>query len=373
MSLFTGATGPDPSRETPPRPGDRRSQAGWGFLTVAFAIVLILGLSPAPYVIEKPGPVFNTLGSSSHDGKRTALISIPDKTTYPTAGTLDLLTVSALGNPSSLPSWVEVLAAWFQPQQAVIPVDVAYPPSQSVEQQQKVDAAEMTNSQQDAIAAALNHLHYDFPQSVEVKQVAKGVPATGKLQTGDRIVSVDTVPVNGIQSLRDAIAKHGTATPADIGVVRDGTALTLQITPVSDGGAVVLGIGVGMDYSFPFTVKIQLDDVGGPSAGMMFALGIMDKLTPGELNGGRNVAGTGTIDSEGNVGAIGGIRQKMWAAHDANARYFLAPAQNCGEVTGHIPQGLRVFAVKKLDDSLKILSAIRSGSSLSTLPRCPTD
>jgi len=127
-----------------------------------------------------------------------------------------------------------------------------------------------------------------------------------------------------------------------------------------------------MKYDFPFEVSIQLDNVGGPSAGQMFALGIMDKLTPDSLNGGKRVAGTGTIDNVGNVGAIGGIRQKMYGARSAGATIFLAPASNCDEVTGHIPAGLQVFAVKTLSDSVKVLDAVRAGSSTADLPTCPT-
>ncbi|MBN9170726.1 MAG: ATP-dependent serine peptidase containing a PDZ domain protein, partial [Microbacterium sp.] len=120
----------------------------------------------------------------------------------------------------------------------------------------------------------------------------------------------------------------------------------------------------------PIDVTIQLNNVGGPSAGMMFALGIMDTLTPGQLNGGKSIAGTGTITADGTVGPIGGIRQKLYGAKEAGASYFLAPDSNCDEVVGHVPSGLRVFAVKKLDDSLAVLDALRSGGDLDALPTC---
>jgi PDZ domain-containing protein len=106
---------------------------------------------------------------------------------------------------------------------------------------------------------------------------------------------------------------------------------------------------------------------------MMFALGIIDTLTPGELNGGRNVAGTGTISADGTVGPIGGIQQKLWGAVGAGADYFLAPASNCDEVVGHVPPGLRVFSVETLDDSLAVLSAIRDKGDLDALPTCTAD
>ena len=127
---------------------------------------------------------------------------------------------------------------------------------------------------------------------------------------------------------------------------------------------------MSVTYDFPFEVQIQLDKVGGPSAGMMFALGIIDKLTPGQLQGGENVAGTGTIDQSGAVGPIGGIQQKLHGALESGATWFLAPADNCDEVTGNIPDGLTVFSVSTLDQALTALEGIKTGDT-SDLPTCP--
>ncbi|WP_223695202.1 YlbL family protein [Leifsonia poae] len=377
MSLFSDddprpPMGLEPQRIAPPR----RVIVGWSLIAVAFVVVLVLALVPAPFVIEQPGPVFNTLGNDQPVGSKSSgdakpLITIPGKTTYPTAGSLDLLTVSVVGDPDQRPNWLEIALAWFQPSKAVLPVDVVFPPGTTTEQSNAENAALMVDSQQDAVAAALNKLGYEFPEAVAVKQIVKGTGAAAVLKVGDEITSVNGMPVPGISTLRSLVEKNGTDKAAEIGIVRGGAASTVSLTPVKAAGQTVLGIGAGMDYTFPFDVKIQLDNVGGPSAGQMFALGIMDKLTPGELNGGKRVAGTGTIDNEGNVGAIGGIRQKMFGAQAAGAKYFLAPASNCNEVTGHIPGGLKVFAVKTLDDSLKVLQAVSSGSSTSGLPVCP--
>ena len=133
----------------------------------------------------------------------------------------------------------------------------------------------------------------------------------------------------------------------------------------------MLGVGVRMHYEFPIDVELQLDDVGGPSAGMMFALGIVDKLTPGAMTGGEIVAGTGTIDSVGSVGAIGGIRQKLWGARDAGADWFLAPESNCDEVTGHVPDEVTVFAVQTLDEARTIVEDLADGELTGTYPSCP--
>ena len=361
--------------DIPPVPRSRR--IGSWLVVASLVLLLVMAFTPAPYVIEAPGPVFNTLGLNHAVGQTPAnadekepLIVIKGHRTYPTKGSLDLLTVSELGNPQQKPNWFEVISAWFSSSQAVIPMDVAFPAGQNVTEQNAENAQLMTDSQQDAIAAALNQLGYDFTQHVVVEQLTDG-PAKGILKIGDEILTVNGSDVKGVQSLRDLLKKNGADVPATIGIERDGEKTSVHITPTTTAGSVVIGIGAGMKYDFPFTVKIQLSDVGGPSAGQMFALGIMDKLTPGSLNGGTHVAGTGTIDSEGNVGAIGGIRQKMYGARAAGATVFLAPKANCDEVTGHIPSGLHVYAVKTLDDSLKVLDAVRTGSSTADLPTCP--
>lgn len=117
-------------------------------------------------------------------------------------------------------------------------------------------------------------------------------------------------------------------------------------------------------------VKMHIDDIGGPSAGMMYALGILNKLTGVDLAGGKTIAGTGTIDNNGKVGAIGGIRLKMISAKRDGARWFLAPNSNCDEVVGNIPQGLNVVSIKTLDDAYKALEKIKAGKSIKSFKTC---
>jgi PDZ domain-containing protein len=348
----------------------RRRTTGWTVLVVALVLGLIMSFLPTPYVIEQPGPVYDTLGSQTVDGEDTPLISIDGETTYPTDGTLDMLTVSVVGSPEQTPSWAEVVQAYFDRSRAVVPLEAVYPADVTTEERDEENAALMVDSQQEAIAAALSSLGYDFESSVGVASVPQGSPAEGELEAGDVVTSVNGEAVDSIDELRAAVAQNGTDKPAVVDVTRDGTTVEASITPITSGDTSVLGIGVQADFEFPFDVTIQLDDVGGPSAGMMFALGIIDKLSEGELNGGENVAGTGTITAGGTVGPIGGIRQKLYGARDAGADWFLAPASNCDEVAGHVPNGIRVFAVATLDDALAALEAISSGDGLDALPTC---
>lgn len=367
VALFSeGQTGSDAPRSR----RDRRVRTGWIFLGVAIVIGLLLGMAPAPYVIEQPGPVFNTLGTAEHEGEERPLIEIPDETTYPTEGELNLLTVSVVGNRETRPGWFEVLSAWANPQKAVLPLDAVFPPNVSTEDREQANQAAMVNSQQDAIAAALVELDYDFPRRIIVKSLTPESASTGQIGVDDEILAVNGTEVHAVSDLRTAIAENGTESPASVTVSRDGETFEAQIVPGTVGDVAVLGVNVAMEYELPIDVQIQLDNVGGPSAGMMFALGIIDKLTPGALTAGEDWAGTGTIDSAGNVGPIGGIQQKMFGAQGEGAEWFLAPQANCGEVVGHVPDGLNVFAVETLDQALTAIETVSSGGDTSELPSC---
>ena len=379
MALFDDDRSPLPEHDgpgEPPRSGGAgrplRERIGWWAALTATVIGLVFALFPTPYVIERPGPVYDTLGTAEHEGEEIPLIEIPDETTYPTEGELNLLTVSVVGRPGATPTWFEVFGASFDRTQSVVPVEAIFPPGVSDEDRDAQNTAAMVDSQQDAIAAALVELGYEFPREVTVSGVLEGGAADGVLEDDDVIEAVNGTAVFSIDELRGAVQENGTESPAELSVLRDGAETTLEVTPTDNGGTAVLGIGVRMVYEFPIDVELQLDDVGGPSAGMMFALGIVDKLTPGAMTGGDIVAGTGTIDSAGAVGPIGGIRQKLWGAKDAGATVFLAPESNCDEVTGHVPDGLDVFAVTDLDQAREIVEAVGEGADSGDFATCPT-
>jgi PDZ domain-containing protein len=141
-------------------------------------------------------------------------------------------------------------------------------------------------------------------------------------------------------------------------------------TSAGPAGEALIGVELDPSYRFPFSIRIGIDNVGGPSAGTMFALGIIDTLTPGSLTGGQRIAGTGTISAAGGVGAIGGIRHKMVGARRAGARWFLAPAANCAEVVGHVPAGLRVVRVRTLSEALDAVQRIAAHRETGSLPAC---
>jgi len=351
----------------------RGAVAGIWSLVVALVVLLVLSFLPTAYVIQQPGPVYDTLGTARAGGEEVPLISVEGAQTYPTAGALDLLTVQVRGNRENPPSWFELAVAWFDRTRAVVPIDEVFPAGQTTEQRNEESSAMMIDSQQEATAAALSELGYDVGAQLTVHSLTDDSAAAGAVEPGDVIVAVDGTGVADAGEVRGLVAEAA-GEPVTLTVERDGDRTDLTVTPrqveVDGETAWLLGVTLMQAYDFPIDVTIQLDNVGGPSAGMMFALGIIDVLTPGELNGGADVAGTGTITGDGEVGPIGGIRQKMWGAQDAGAEIFLAPTANCGEVVGHVPDGLEVFAVETLDDALEVLDTVRTEGDLTALPTC---
>ena len=326
--------------------------------------IAITVLVPVPYVILGAGPTLNTLGK---DSKGQPLITITGHPTYPAAGHLNMVTVSYEGGPGSNLNIFQALRAWLDPSQAVVPESELFPPGQTAQQTQAQDTAQMASSQQVATAAALTQLHIKYETQVVVLSTVAGYPASKALKAGDVIQAVDGKPVTGQTSLSSLITAHPAGSTLQLTVVRGGKTLTVPVVSKSSGGTPVIGVQVQEQYKFPFTVKISVGDIGGPSAGMMFALGIVDKLTPNNLTGGKFIAGTGEITASGQVQPIGGIQQKMVGARDAGATVFLAPAANCADTRGAVPAGLRVVKVATLSQAVSDLEAIKAGKSV---PSC---
>jgi Lon-like protease len=350
----------------------RSRRVGWLMLAVTAVITVGLAALPAPYVIDNPGPTYDTLGTVETSEGELSLINISGAPVFEGSGELRLTTVTRSGNPESLPGWFDVVSGWLDPTRTVIPVDVAYPPGITVEQNREVARVEMQNSQQESVAAALAYSGIAYTSMLVVTEAIEGGPSEGVLLTDDVIVSAGGLPVNDVSQLREFIAQSGTLRPLSLRVERGGRLETVEVVPRMSEGAnpvPVIGILVTGRYEFPIDVEIALENVGGPSAGLIFALGVVEKLSTTDITAGHVVAGTGTITADGEVGSIGGIRHKMYGALNDGATVFLAPAGNCNDVRGYIPEGLTVIPVLTLADAVESLSLLSEG--LPT-PVCPS-
>ena len=260
---------------------------------VAIAVSVLV---PVPYVILGPGPTLNTLGK---DSSGQPLITISGHASYPTTGHLNLVTVSYQGCAGNRFNIFTALVAWLNPHQAVVPEGEICPAGQTQKQTQEQDTQEMTSSQSTATAAALTQLHIPYSTEVVVVQPQKGFPAYGVLKAGDVITKVDGQPVTSQGGLTRLIYAHPAGSTLTLTVIRDGQSRQVEVGTRQSGGHPVMGVQITEQYKFPFEVKISVGDIGGPSAGMMFSLGIIDKLTKLNLTAGRFIAGTGEITASG--------------------------------------------------------------------------
>ncbi|MEV7287350.1 PDZ domain-containing protein [Streptomyces sp. NPDC093252] len=338
-------------------------------------------LIKVPYSEMSPGPTVNTLGD--HDGE--PVLQISGRETYPTDGHLNMTTVRVTSADYRM-NLVEAVYGWLAHDNKVVPHDTLYPDGQTEEQSTQENAEEFSQSQESAKVVALEELDIPVQSWVIVSTVVKDSPAEGVLHAGDVIKAVDGTEVKAPADVAELVTEH---TPGEdvvftiVPAAEQAAAekenrqpekteeITLTTAASDDTGEkrAIVGISAGTDHTFPFSIDIKLADVGGPSAGLMFALGIYDKLTPGSLTGGSFVAGTGTIDDEGKVGPIGGIEMKTVGARDKGAEYFLTPADNCEAAAKDTPDGLTLIKVATMDDALGALKDIRDGDT-ADLPTC---
>src|SRR6185369_12801632 len=332
---------------------NRRATTLTAGIALLIALVVLAWNAPVKYITIEPGPTFDTLGQA----KGKALITVSGAPATKSDGQLRMVTIGELQGMSTF----DVIKSWLNKDDATVPREVLIPEGQTQQQSDQQSADDFKSSQASAVTVALRHQGY--PVQVKVGKVVDGMPAAGKFQVGDIITSINGQKLLSSQDAINTIRAKPAGTSFKVDFIRNGQAQQTEVTSAAgkDGAPTQVGLELSQEQPSPIKVTFDLDNVGGPSAGLMFTLGIIDKLDPADLTGGKIIAGTGTMDDDGNVGSIGGIPQKLVAAYDAGARVFLTPADNCTEALGHPVKGLELVKVSTIDDALKALQQIRDG------------
>jgi PDZ domain-containing protein len=333
-------------------------------LLVAFVPILAFGLLLAavtvPYVALGPGPTFDTLGEV--DGKE--VVDIEGTEVHPTTGQLNMTTVSQRDNLTL----GQALTLWMSGREQLVPRELVYPPDKSKDEIDEANTTEFKRSEDSAEYAALAYLKY--PEAVTVETVNEDGAAKGKLAEGDAIDAVNGVRLNDLDHFQAVMEKTKPGDEVVIDFRRKNAppgVATIKLGSNPERPHGFLGIGVIEAPWAPFTIDFNLANIGGPSAGLVFSLAVIDKLTTGELSGSKFIAGTGTINAEGKVGSIGGISHKIVAAHEAGATVFLVPANNCDEAKSVRGNGMQLI---KIDDLGQAVDALNSLSAGGDAPRC---
>ncbi|MGK5113140.1 YlbL family protein [Geodermatophilus sp. CPCC 205506] len=327
-------------------------------LSVGVVLLVVFGVLgaavPVPYVAQVPGPTFDTLGEI--DGE--PVIGVEGRERNDVDGQLTLTTVGVSRAGLSL---VEAVQGWFDDEVSVVPEESVYPSDRTEEETREANRQAFLTSEEAAEAAALSTL--DYPVKVVVRGLADDSPSEGRLEEGDAIESVDGRATPDAATLDAVLASIPGGSSVPVAYTRLGEPGTTTITTraADQRAGSLLGVLIREQPSAPFDVDIRVEDVGGPSAGLMLALGILDLVGDTDLTGGAAVAGTGTIDAAGDVGPIGGVQLKMVAAREIGAELFLVPAGNCADALAAPQPGLPVARVATLDDALQALEDLRAG------------
>ena len=329
------------------------------------ALVCVTLLLPVPYVVLSPSAAFNTLGE--FDGRE--MITFPKNVkTYKTTGELDFTTV-LVTQPGARVSLAEAMAGYFSDGSEVVRRRSIYPEGESAADSRAASRLLFKTAQDAAKVAALQALGRRVSTVPAVYNVEKGFPAYGKLRVGDLIRAADGRKNLTVSQFVQLVRAKKAGQTVTLQYERDGKTATVKVATRRDPKPphrARIGITPVEMYEPDKTMKIDFHTgsrIGGSSAGMMFALAIYDRLTPGALTNGRHIAGTGTIEVDGSVGPIGGIRQKTIGAASGGATVFLVPARNCADAmldadaSGRV-HGMQVVKVAKLANAITALEAL---------------
>lgn len=369
------------SEVTTPEPewaydGTGRERTPWWMrLGAGLLVAIVLGVSlaavwPVSYAILEPGPITNVLGTvDGGEHKGDPVLKPSGDTYYPAQGALFFTTVREIGTPTAKPSALEVFKGWLDSTLAVVPMGELYPEGVPQQQVDDENVALMDSSQQVATAVAERAAGFPVTPRIVIQAFPENAPNKDVLKVGDEFVKIGDTSVSTLAELTAAIRSHPAGQPLSAVVARGGARVPVTLKTAAKDGRTTVGVLLGLTYDFRVKVAVNVGNVSGPSAGLMLSLGIYDVLTPKDLTGDNQIAGTGTMSDDGTVGPIGGIAQKLVGARIGGARYFLAPKDNCDEVVGHIPDGLTVFAVSTFDEAKNAVEAIANKSTQS-LPTC---
>jgi PDZ domain-containing protein len=274
----------------------------------------------------------------------------------------------------------QMMGRWLASDDTVVPLETVIPANSNAEEVARQNAAAFASSESNATVAAMNHL--GRPLETMVYDVSEGAPADGTVKINDVITSVDGTDVTVPGDVSDAIGDKSPGDEVTLGIDRGGKTETETVTlgempdelagdeeaeaATGGNGKAFLGVTMVAQPADGIRVEYNLKDIGGPSAGLMFSLAVVDKLSPGELSGGEFVAGTGTIASDGTVGPIGGITHKISAAKNAGASVFLVPAGNCSEASSADSGDMTLLEVDTLDGAVDALTAHNRGEDVET-------
>ena len=330
------------------------------------ALLLLSAFMPLPYVIYRPGLTVNVLGEE----KGREIVQVDGAQSYYDGGQLRMTTVTVTPPRPAEVNLMQLMAAWADHDNAVVPYDTVYRKDETPEENDLRGSVQMVSSQDTAVAVALTELDYEVTPAIEVQAVEPGSPAEGRLQVRDIVEEVDGAKVTGTDQIGKAVAAAEEGQPVEFLVTRGKIERRVSVTPRAVDGEQRIGISIGLGFILPVDVKVNIpENISGPSAGLMFSLAIYDTLTPGSLTDDEVVAGTGEIRPDGSVGPIGGIDQKIAGAQRDGAQLFLVPPDNCDDAADADSGDMRLVLAETMHSARVAIQAWAADRD-ADLPTC---
>lgn len=338
--------------DTGPPLAPPRSQPRW--LSLLWTAVVLVLLTPLGWLINLP--YFSASAGPTGDAVDAVIINEGFPTFQP-EGELLLLTVTL--QPVN---FYEATVAFFDRRIDLIDRELLRPQGETNQEARQRGLRAMEQSKDIAIAVALAELELDetLAEGVEVVGVFQEAPAFDVLVDGDLVVEMESQPIRSVGDIRRILESRLPGEEVEVIVVRESERIALSFALYSNPDSPDRAM-VGISASTAYPIEIDSANYGGPSAGMIYTLAVIDLLEEGNLTGGRVVAGTGTIAMDGSVGAIGGIRQKLVAAEAAGADVVLVPRGNYAEATT-APVDVEIVAVESISEAVSYLREGKTGT-----------
>jgi PDZ domain-containing protein len=320
-----------------------RSGRRWWLIFPPLVLIYLAATIYLPFYSLGPGPARAV----------QPLIRFDDRPRYESRGSFVLTSVrfrhlTALG----------ILRAWLDPDEEVVNQETLFAPGETAEQERERSISQMDQSKVDAAYVVLKEVTR-YPDAhgdgVLIEGVVPGCPADGRLFVGDVIHSIGGRDVGDLAQARAAIRAVPPEQDVSFGVTVDGEPRTVSVARASCADEDRPIVGISMVESFPFPITISSGEIGGPSAGLSWALGLYDLLTPGDLTDGRVIAATGQLGPDGTVYPISGVEEKVRAAASAGADVLIVPQRNLAAARSVGDETPRLEAVSSFDDALALL------------------
>ena len=327
-------------------------------LLLAIVLVVLAVFMPIPFVRSAPGSTYDALGKV--DG--SAVVNVEAKNsyqTYDTSGELRILTVSQWGGPYGKLEWLDALRSLWDRSIVITPTEFLFAPNIDPNQVAQESQIQFQSAESAAIAAAMAYLGYPVSTDLLVATVMTDKPVSKALMLGDQVIQINGESTQAFDDVVRILEQVSPGDDVNVTVKRGKETLIQTFSTFADTETqkARMGVNILSIYRGPMPITFGLGGVGGPSAGLAFALSIVDQLTPGDLLAERDVSVTGEIGIDGSVGPIGGVKQKVSAAARAGSTILLLPRDNCRDLPDQLPEGLQVVPVSSLTEALAALAS----------------